>query len=178
MANPETSNFLDSTTANSLYSKTASGNKIVIGSSDNPGYRFPRYSNVNTSNMVDSPVSKSYTDDAYSESNLYSYGNYYTWAAAMANTGNYTDSSSESIETSICPSGWHLPSGYTSTKEYGMLSQSYGGTGGSQSNESKGGDIMSNRFRTFPNNFLYSGYYSDSSTIGRGTYGYYDCPGN
>ena len=177
LANPETSNFSNSTTANSLYSKTASGNKIVIGSSDNPGYRFPRYSNVNTSNMVDSPVSvedvtTSYTDDAYSKSNLYSYGNYYTWAAAMASTNYYTGSStSEAAGTSICPTNWTLPTSGTTAKDFGILSQRYGGTGSNQSGTGTG-DIMSNRLRSFPNNFLYSGGFS-SSAYSRGSDGFY-----
>ena len=92
----------------------------------------------------------------------------------MANTNYYTSSStSEAAGTSICPSNWHLPSSNGTTKEYGALSTSYGGTGSNQSGTANAGDIMSNRFRTFPNNFLYSGYFYGSSAFNRGTSGYY-----
>ena len=178
LADPEASNFSNSNTANSLYSRTTSGNKIVIGSSDNPGYRFPRYNNANSKDIVDDPagvqdVTISYVNSVYSnQSNLYSYGNYYTWSAAMANTGSYTDSSSESIGTSICPVGWHLPSAGSVTKEYGILSQSYGGTGNNQG-DFEAGDIIGNRLRSFPNNYLYSGFFSTSSISSRGSSGAY-----
>lgn len=91
----------------------------------------------------------------------------------MANTNYYTNSSnSEAAGTSICPSGWHLPSSNDTAKEYGTLSQRYGGTGDNQSDVGVG-NIMSNRFRSFPNNYLYSGYLYGSSASNRGTYGYY-----
>lgn len=107
----------------------------------------------------------------------YSYGNYYTWAAAMASTTHYSSatgaSGSESAGTSLCPTNWTLPASDGTTKEYGILSQSYGGNGSRQSGTSQSGDIMSNRFRTFPNNFLYSGEFGGSSAIQRGTSGSY-----
>ena len=113
------------------------------------------------------------TRGEYINKTLYSYGNYYTWAAAMANTNNITTSSaSESAGTSICPSGWHLPSSGSARKELGILSQGYGGTGNEQTSADSG-DIISNRFRSFPNNFLNAGYASSSSTTNRGSGGYY-----
>ncbi|MBO7718156.1 hypothetical protein J6S37_01525, partial [Candidatus Saccharibacteria bacterium] len=74
--------------------------------------------------------------------------------------------------TSICPSNWRLPSSGTTTKEYSILSQRYGGTGSNQSGTDTG-DIMCSRFRRFPNNFLYSGYFFGSSAYNRGSYGLY-----
>ena len=184
LADAETSNFYNSTTANSLYSATTSGTKNVIGSSDYAAYRFPRYSNSNTYNLVDSiTYTQNYANvsdpvdsgtNYRTSSNIYGYGNYYTWAAAMANTNHYRQASySEDVETSICPTGWRLPtSGGETVKEYAALAQGYGGTGNSQ-DATESGDIMSNRFRAFPNNFLYSGYYYSSSLSNRGTRGYY-----
>ena len=98
----------------------------------------------------------------------------------MANTNYYTSptstdasgKTSENVGTSICPTNWHLPSSGTTTKEYGILSQRYGGTGSNQ-NGTGTGDIMSNRFRSFPNNFLYSGDFDGSSAYGRGSSGLY-----
>ena len=192
LANPESANFGDVTTANSIYKSDGSGDVFDsanntledIGTSNNPGYRFPRYNNDNTLNLVDSiTYTQNYANASNpsdsgtnyrTSSNIYGYGNYYTWSAAMANTNYYTSSStSESANTSICPSNWHLPSSNGSTKEYGTLSQRYGGTGNTQSGTAQSGDIMSNRFRTFPNNFLYSGDFGGSSAFTRGSYGRY-----
>ena len=80
LAGAESANFAESTTANSLYySGTQSGNATInIGTTDNPGYRMPRYNNNNTSSRASNPTGNG--------GNMYSYGNYYTWSAAMANT--------------------------------------------------------------------------------------------
>jgi uncharacterized protein (TIGR02145 family) len=190
LANPESADFSDSTTSNSIYKTSAAsptdtydgnGRLEDIGTSNYPAFRFPRYNNNNTQSLIDSTTYTQNYANATSPSasgtfpgaNLYSYGNYYTWAAAMANTNYYTSSStSEAANTSICPNNWHLPSGGGTTKEYSILSQRYGGTGSNQS-EVGTGDIMSNRFRTFPNNFLYASSFSGSSIYDRGRSGYY-----
>ncbi|MBR3256607.1 InlB B-repeat-containing protein [Candidatus Saccharibacteria bacterium] len=190
LADPESANFSDSsTTANTIYKSDGSGDVFNstnstledIGTSNYPVYRFPRYNNRNNSSALSSPT---YTENyanasspsgsgTFPEDNLYSYGNYYNWAAAMANTNYYTSSStSESAGTSICPSNWHLPSSNGTTKEYGTLSTSYGGNGSAQSGVGAG-DIMSNRFRAFPNNFLYSGNFNGSHAFYRDTMGNY-----
>ena len=178
LANRETSYFSSSTTANSLYSTNTSGNKMVIGTS-NASYRFPRYNNYNTYNLVDSTTytqnyinSSSPTDSGTNyrtASNIYSYGNYYTWAAAIANTNRMTNSSApEAAGTSLCPSGWTLPTAGSATKDFGLLSQGYGDAG-----DSTQSGAVNNRLRSFPNNFLYSGFYSSTSTSNRGLAGYY-----
>ena len=196
LAASESANFSNSTTSlsfadggmykSSLASPTDTYNPSTstledIGNSNYPGYRFPRYNNSNNSSALESPTyTENYanatspsTSGTYKTSTISSYGNYYTWAAAMANTNYYTDSStSEAAGTSICPSNWHLPSSNGNAKEYGTISQRYGGTGSNQSGTGTG-DIMSNRFRSFPNNFLYSGYFDGSSAKYRGSEGYY-----
>ena len=162
----ENSNFSNTTNAtpNNLYSSTN-----ITGSYT--GYRFPRYNNNNTNISLTASYNGTGSSTYYS---WYSYGNYYTWAAAMANINYYAFSStSEAAGTSICPSGWHLPSSDGAAKEYGTLSQRYGGTGNNQDGTANAGDIMSNRFRSFPNNFIYSGYFDGSSAYGRGTNGNY-----
>ena len=196
LATSESANFSNSTTSlsfadggmykSSLAPPTDTYNPSTstledIGNSNYPGYRFPRYNNSNNSSALESPT---YTENyanatspsisgTYKTSTISSYGNYYTWAAAMANTNYYTSSStSEAAGTSICPNNWHLPSSKGTTKEYGTLSTRYGGTGSNQS-EVGTGDIMSNRFRSFPNNFLYSGLFSGSSAYSRGSNGNY-----
>lgn len=201
LANPESNYFNDNTTSNSVYKSSANppadtynpstGTLEDISTSNNPGFRFPRYNNNNTNNLIDSitytqdyinSVSPSSSGTNYRESsNLYSYGNYYTWNAALANTNHYvgptsTDNAgknSENVGTSLCPTGWHLPSSSSPAKELGFLSQKYGGNGNNQSGIANSGDIMSNRFRTFPNNFLFSGRFLSSSANYRGTMGLY-----
>lgn len=161
-ASSETANFSSSTTANSLYSTTN-----ITGS--NQGYRFPRYNNVNlgsTSMEVNSP-----------DNNIYGYGNYYTWAAAIADTTNYT-SQTDVTNTSICPAGWHLPTG-TGTGGFGQLSNSLGGYNENDEaydmydSTEPTGMVMSATLRSYPNNFVYSGHYYYSNAYSRGNYGVY-----
>ena len=132
--------------------------------------RFPRYNNNNTNTSLTASYNGTGDNTYYS---WYSYGNYYTWAAAIASTTYYdTATGSESTGTSLCPTNWTLPTSGTTTKDYGNLSQQYGGSGGNQSGTGTG-DVMSKRFRSFPNNFLYSGYFYGSSAGSRGSYGDY-----
>ena len=186
LANAESATFSTTTaTANSLYYSgiqegTAS---INIGANDYPAYRIPRYNNLNTPDSVSSrpqnPTSNVFSDDN-TTTGMYSYGNYYTWSAGMANTiyysgRNATDAdgkTSDTVNTSICPSGWRLPYGNTTgngatSGGFSYLDTQLGGTGASQSTSE-----ASNRWRKFPNNFLYAGeFYGLSST--RGGAGYY-----
>ena len=153
MANAESENFSSSTTSNSLYN---TGN----------AYTMPRYNNNNTN----SPVAN--MTGAYGD--IYSYGNYYTWAAAIANTTAY-GSSSDVINTSICPAGWHLPYGGSGTGTNG------GNTSGGfynlnykiNNNSNVTNATAGRNLRAYPNNFVYSGYFYSSSAGGRGSYGYY-----
>ena len=181
----ESETIASSTNSNSIYQSSANppietydpiaGTLEDISSADNPVNRFPRYNYNNTNNMIDGTTyTKNYINASspsasgnYISSTLFSYGNYYTWNAAIANTNHYIgENDSDNIGTSLCPTGWHLPSGGGKDKEYGTLSQSYGGTGNNQAGIANAGDIMFNRFSTFPNNFLLSGssYHKPNST--------------
>ncbi|MBO4276624.1 hypothetical protein J5868_02915, partial [Candidatus Saccharibacteria bacterium] len=87
--------------------------------------------------------------------------------------------------TSICPSNWHLPLGYTSTGEldnqeasstwrvggFSYLDRVMGGTGQDQS--STAGSTQSVKLRSFPNNFVYSGYWSGAQAYNRSSSGRY-----
>ena len=105
------------------------------------------------------------------DQNVYSYGNYYSWAAAMANTNYYSginatdadNKTSETAMTSICPSGWMLPYGRTSGN---------GNNPGGFSYYVNHVSSVSNDIRSYPNNYLLTGYLT-SSFLGRGSYGYY-----
>jgi uncharacterized protein (TIGR02145 family) len=163
LANPESTNFRNSTTANSLYSTDNSTNVTISGSYQT--YRFPRYNNINTQSRQSS--------SSYSTvSNTYSYGNYYTWHASIADTTHY--SSGNHNTTSICPTGWKIPTGNGATGEFGLLDIALGGAGiTSGTGTDPTGAVMSSRYRSYPNNFLYSGGFNGSSAKNRGSYGYY-----
>ena len=187
LATSESTNFKDSTAVNDIYKSDDSGSVFDSNAGTledigtyNPGYRFPRYNNSNNASALSSPTytenyanaSSPSTTGSYKTSRVSSYGNYYTWAATIANTNYYSGSSAELAGTSICPSGWHLPSSGGVTKEYGILSQGYGGNGDNQNSANSGG-IMSGRIRSFPNNFLFSGRLAASTTENRGRDGGY-----
>ena len=126
----------------------------------------------NTTLATTSPeFSQNYTNGAHSSdfnTNLHSYGNYYNWYSATAGRGTYETDSYEVVVGDICPAGWQLP---------------YGGSG--DTNNGKGNTSggfyylnnllgnSSNAWRSFPNNFIYSGYWYNSQTSSRGNYGYY-----
>ena len=172
----------NSTTANSLYSTDGSTANTISGS--NQGYRFPRYNNINTSTRASSPTTGTNVK-------IYSYGNYYTWAAAMANTEDLTSySASEAVTTSLCPTDWRLPTGGDKTRieaddnnEFWNLivDELNGGTNPANYsssttpyyNSSAEAGPVDKLIRSYPNNFLYSGGVSSGSVGSRGSYGYY-----
>ena len=90
----------------------------------------------------------------------YSYGNYYTWHAVIADTTHYTSGNHNT--TSICPTGWHIPTGNTSGEYYTL-----------NTNANSGATNTSIGLRAYPTNFLYSGYFSTSSANNRGSFGFY-----
>ena len=153
LAAPETANFDYNGVANSLYSTDGTTTATISGGLES--YRFPRYNNDNTNSRQSS---SNYSIDG----NTFSYGNYYTWHAAIADTTLY--SSGNHNTTSICPAGWHIPTGVATTGEFALLDIALGGTGSSSnSSTDPTGAVMSSRYRSYPNNFLYSGYFHGSS---------------
>ena len=169
LANAESEHFSgNDTTANSLYSIDGSTARAIDSTGGNLGYRFPRYNNTNTSVRASAPT--------YDNISIYSYGNYYTWHAAIADT-TYYDSGDHGT-TSLCPTGWRLPIGAKSTagRSFGALSVALGGpAGGATANSSSTptGPVMSRVFRSYPNNFLYSGEFDNSEVYSRGISGKY-----
>ena len=184
LANPESPWRNNITTANSLYSTDGADNTTNIGTTI-AGYRFPRYNNQNTSDRASAPATSA---------NTYSYGNYYTWAAAIADLNNYASSNASVTNTSICPSGWRLPTGgqttVNTTADFYVLGKSImkdssGNSIEPDQNASNGygyyGNSVTNvanktatvAIRSYPNNFLYSGYVNSGSVYYRGSYGNY-----
>ena len=152
LAEPESANFYDTTTANSLYTteNNIEGKNTISG--DNQGYRFPRYNNNNTSQRAENTTNTNV--------NTYSYGNYYTWHAVIADTTHYTSGNHNT--SSICPNGWHIPTGNTSGEYYAL-----------NTNANSGAANKSTGLRSYPTNFLYSGGFGGLSAYNRGSYGYY-----
>ena len=160
LAGPETADFDDSTTANSLYTTETGvqGKNTISGDSTYLGYRFPRYNNNNTSQRAANTTSAG--------ANTYSYGNYYTWAAAIADTRYYAAGNHNT--TSICPKGWSIPQGNNTNAGFKKLDIDMGGTGINQYTAE-----ASKRWRKYPTNFLYSGRFTSSSADSRGSDGTY-----
>lgn len=165
----------DSTIANSLYSINGTTENTISGIYQ--GFRFPRYNNQNT---------KSRATDPSTSSNTYGYGNYYTWAAAIADTTHYTDNNTN-VGTSICPAGWHLPTGgagpVPDDSDYWHLGNAIMGFAPANSSSVRpyytsselNGDNKnaSQAFSSFPNNYVYSGSIENGSIMYRGTIGRY-----
>ena len=153
LAEPESDNFAFSTVANSLYSIDGSTEKSISGS--NQQYRFPRYNNYNTQQRGSNTGTSGY---------IYSFGNNYTWAAAIADTTHYT--SGDHGSTSICPSGWRIPQANTTSAGFGKLDVEMGGTGTTQSTKE-----AVTRWRRYPVNFIiYNDVFHQSSMKDGGYY--------
>ena len=191
LATAESTNFSNTTTANSLYySGTQSGDATIdIGTTNYPGYRMPRYNNWNnqstSANRPQNPTSNSATNTTTS-AGMYSYGNYYTWHAAIADlTYNGTNNQS-TTGTSLCPAGWHLPKSGDKSNEAnnelwslvvdgingGTKPANYDSSTTPYYNGTPEGRDASNKLRAYPNNFLYSGSFAASSAYNRGSLGY------
>ena len=152
----EDSNFgvTNAATPNNLYNSTN-----ITGNYSS--YLFPRYNNNNTNTGLTASYNGAGGDNTYYS--WYSYGNYYSWAAAIASTVHY---SSGAASTSLCPTNWTLPLGANQnlSGSFYYLNQQMG------QNTSTQGD---KEWRTFPNNFLYSGQFDRSFASNRGSAGYY-----
>ncbi len=197
LADAESTGFTSTYTANSLYySGTQEGTaSIDISIFNSPAHRMPHYNNLNTQNRATNPAGNTFLS-GNTKGGMYSYGNYYTWHAAIADlTYNGTNNKS-TTSTSLCPTGWHLPTGGSVTTSvnvtetpstwrefynlgYGIMgsvaNDSNAGTYAYYNNTTtnSSGDTATKAFRKFPNNFLYSGYFEASSASSRGDCGGY-----
>ena len=122
-----------------------------------------------TGNITDFTTNTSSTQNG----NIYSYGNYYNWYSATAGHGKYGYSygSGYVAPGDICPAGWHLPTGINASGDFGALDVAMGGTGANQSGDA--GVAQSAKWRSYPNNFVYSGHVYGSVVDTRGSYGNY-----
>ena len=138
---------------------------------------MPRYINLNTANRTSNPTSNSRVA-------MYSYGNYYTWHAAIADLTYNGTKNQSTTGTSLCPKGWHLPIGgekaNVEVSEFWKMSRAtIGADPVNFANDdfhytgTPEGTDASNKLRAYPNNFLYSGFLDSLSADYRGYYGYY-----
>ena len=123
--------------------------------------------------------------------NLYSYGNYYNWYSATAGRGTYGFSTNNnSTAGDLCPAGWKLPQGGDKTRIESNDDNDFwnlvvdalnGGTNPANYASSitpyyygsaEAGPVYA-LIRTWPNNFLHSGYVNGASLSSRGSYGGY-----
>ena len=116
----------------------------------------------NITNRASSPTSVDYY------TSFYSYGNYYNWySATAANDKNDEKRNNQNTEGDICPTGWRLPIGgdanNISNNDFARLDIALGGTGTeSDSSTNPTSSTMVSRYKTYPNNFIYSGEYVNS----------------
>ena len=165
---PLTNNFTEQTTSNSL----SATSDDWCTSNDAPCYNQSKLNTNNTTFTTISPAfSQDFTNDPHDwrsslGTNISSYSNYYNWYSATAGNGAYDKSSGE-VSGDICPAGWMLPIGKQTSANgsFSHLDTSMGGSGGNQ--------YTSSKWRSFPNNFVYSGNWGGSSASGRGSSGCY-----
>lgn len=115
---------------------------------DSPKYYDPgvKYCNTSGCNLV---ASTNGGHDAQ--------GNYYSWNAATAGTGNADITANGSnVPASICPSGWRLPTGGTNGEFYQLVN-----------------GLNSAQITAAPYYFVYGGYIINSSLSSAGGSEYY-----
>ena len=122
--------------------------------------------------------------------NLYGYGNYYNWYSATAGNGNYNFSEdSNSIVGDLCPIGWRLPRGGSKSKiqsddndfwnlivdglNGGVNPANYNSSANPYYNDYSEASSVEALVKSYPNNFVYSGFASAGGMGSRGAVGNY-----
>ena len=136
-----------------------------------------RINTDNTANRATNPTTNS--------GSMYSYGNYYNWYSATAGNGTYSFSTNNnSVAGDLCPTGWHLPisgrKANVDVSDFWKLSRAT--IGADPANFANNyfyytgtpeGTEASSKMRSYPVNYLYSGYVYGGSLYDRGSYGYF-----
>ncbi len=125
---------------------------------------------VYSTNNINRSLTPSYNTNDTATS-WFSYGVYYNWYTATAGKGTLEQSiPGASSDGDLCPANWRLPASAGDVGDYSILDRSYGGTGKNQ-NTGSIGTTASNRWRTYPLNFIYSGEQKASGPYNRGNSG-------
>ena len=166
---------------NSLYSADGSTANVISGGDSSYWHvRMPRYNNNNTNRSLTPSHSKA--DNSSAHLQWYGYGNLYTWAAAIADTNHYNTNNQSVETTSLCPTGWRLPRGGGKTNEAnneywnlivnglnnGTKPANYSSKDHPYYTGSTEGLPIDRALRAYPNNFVYSDNYYQSSAPFRG----------
>ncbi|MBR3131947.1 hypothetical protein IKG33_00835 [Candidatus Saccharibacteria bacterium] len=177
----DSENDFSSGAANTIYS-TDGSTIINVNPTNSPGDRIPRYNNDNINRSLAVGYDNNYQ--------WYSYGNYYNWAAAIANTNYFNTDNTSATTTSLCPTGWRLPQGGDKTRIESnndndfwtlIVTNLNGGTNPANYSSSTypyytgttEATPVSKLVKAFPNNFIYSGRYSNSAASSRNSGGFY-----
>ena len=137
----------------------------------------------NTANRVSYTSTSSMSTGA----NLYSYGNYYNWYSATAGRGAYSTGANVNTAGDLCPTGWRVPRGANKANESnnefwplvvtalnnGVNPANYDSSNRPYYNGSTEAGPVDKAIRTWPNNFLHSGYVYGASLSYRGSTGEY-----
>ena len=171
---PLTNNYAEQTTSNFL---SATSNDWCTDYNSAPCYNQSKLNTNNTALTATSPAfAQDFTNNPHDwntgslDINSSSYSNYYNWYSATAGNGKQETGGGVTVAGDICPAGWILPIGSETSANgsFSHLDTNMGGTGSYQ-----GTTEASNRWRSFPNNFVYSGNWHGSSAGKRGSFGYY-----
>lgn len=157
---PSTTQF-DNTNTNSpttdfiTKATTSSSSQTLCGTDDSTCVDQLQY-NLDNINRLLTPSENALTPGR----SWYSYGGMYNWYTASAGNGTYAISSG-SVTGDICPYGWRLPTG-GNNGEYAALNTIING-------------VLNNDepLRRYPNNFIYSGDFNQTTPGGRNTFGRY-----
>ncbi|MBO7699174.1 InlB B-repeat-containing protein [Candidatus Saccharibacteria bacterium] len=152
---------------------TGTGQKTTSFSTSS--YTLRQYNVTNISGSNPSPTYNGSTAVQWK-----SYGGYYSWASAIGDSSAHEtpymnpDTATESRQ-GICPSGWRLPRSYTgdsttnnANSDFRNLNNELNGSWTTVSTAA-----ASNNWRKYPNNFVFAGFWTDTSSNIRGTTGFY-----
>ena len=166
-------NIYDSTTSNYLSATSSSWCRTW----NSACYNQSLLNTTNTATSITpSHIQRINSSNAHADFNtiIYSYGNYYNWYSATAGYGTYSRTTSTPTDGDLCPAGWKLPYGNNGTSGTNIgntkggfyyLADKISATSSNQTN--------SNKFRMFPNNFIYSGNWYIDAPNSKGDYGNY-----
>lgn len=168
---PLTNDYSTSATSNHLSPSTDSTQTAWCDDSD----LYVRNPVCYGQSMLNTENTAFFTNNTTSaqDGNIYSYGNYYNWYSATAGHGKIgSNHSGYNAPGDICPAGWRLPTATDNNTngDFNLLNIALGGTG-AVSTASPNTVILA--YRTYPNNFVYSGMINASSFNRRNSNGYY-----
>ncbi len=140
------------------------------------GIKEYNFSNITEPDSARSPIDNT----TATGSRWHSYGGYYTWAAANDTTSTDWEYGQNAPAPGICPAGWRVPTSESAGGDLAGLSNAttdvptlYLSLMNSVSATSARTFVVSNAFRSYPNNFVLSGDWGGGTSEVRGGEGRY-----